>query len=70
VVTELEDDNEREYGGEGEPWPGSFDRMANQEKAWKQYGFHAVDAEQDDCDREDDDPKEAKQQLPEMTRCA
>jgi hypothetical protein len=28
------------------------------------------DREQDDCDREDDDPNEAKQQAPEMCPCA
>ncbi len=43
--------------------------MINQEKSWRQRGlcdFPAVDAEVDDCDREDDDPDEAKQQPPEM----
>jgi hypothetical protein len=39
--------------------------MTDQGKAWRQtfYAVYSgVDAEQDDCDREDDDPGEAKQQ--------
>jgi len=43
--------------------------MTDQGKAWRQtfYAVYSgVDGEQDDCDREDDDPGEAKQQPPEM----
>jgi hypothetical protein len=47
----------------GEPSLGSFDRMTNQEKSWKQRfnssNWHAGnDAELDDADREDSDPAE------------
>lgn len=35
VMNELEDDDEREDGGEAEPSIGCFDRMNNQEKSWK-----------------------------------
>ena len=69
VMTELEDDDDREELGDDEPSLGSFDRMTNQEKSWRTqsiWAFPAVDAEQDDCDREDVDPDEAKQQPPEM----
>jgi len=48
---------------------GLFDWMTDQGKAWRQtfYAVYSgVDAEQDDCDRKDDDPGEAKQQPPEM----
>lgn len=72
-MTELEDDDDREDVGDDEPSLGSFDRMTNQEKSWRTqspWAFPAVDAEQDDCDREDDDPNEDKQQPPEMTPCA
>jgi hypothetical protein len=72
VMTELEEDD-REDVGDDEPSLGSFDRMTNQEKSWRVqslWAFPAVDAEQDDYDREDDDPNEAKQQPPEMTPCA
>ncbi|WP_213290771.1 hypothetical protein [Bradyrhizobium sp. sGM-13] len=37
---------------------GSFDRITNQDKAWRfqhLWAFSAVDAEQDAADREDDD---------------
>ncbi|MBR0685300.1 hypothetical protein JQ594_05195 [Bradyrhizobium manausense] len=42
-----------------EPSLGSFDRMTNQDKAWRQIGSWCAgsDLEQDDCDREDDDGK-------------
>ena len=69
---ELEDDV-REDVGDDEPSLGSFDRMMDQSKSWRTqslWAFPAVDAEQDDCDREDDDPNEDKQQPPEMTPCA
>jgi hypothetical protein len=52
-----------------EPSLGSFDRITDQDKAWRQqslWAFPAIDGEQDDADREDDDPNEAKQQPPEM----
>jgi hypothetical protein len=61
VSRELEDDDDREQVGDDEPSLGSFDRMTNQDKAWRQqslWAFPAVDAEQDDADREDDDPRE------------
>jgi hypothetical protein len=58
---DLEDD-EREIPEDSEPSLGSFDRMTNQEKSYRQrFGFGAdyeADAELDDCDREDDDPAE------------
>jgi hypothetical protein len=62
VMTELEDEHDgREPDQDGEPslgWTGSgvFGR--------------GDDTELDDCDREDDDPDEAKQQAPEMCPCA
>jgi len=54
----LDDECEPE---ETEPSLGSFDRVMNQDRAWRCGGF-VVDLEQDDSDREDDDPDEAKQQ--------
>jgi hypothetical protein len=66
VATELEqEDGNDEPEGHDELSLGSFDRLMNQEKAWRQqslWDFPAVDGEVDDCDREDDDPDEAKQQ--------
>lgn len=53
---------------ETEPSLGSLDRAINQDRAWR--GDYSADLEQDDCDREDDDPDEAKQQAPEMSPCA
>ena len=54
VMTELEDDDEREEGGDSEPSIGSFDRMTNQEKSWKRRGnvTAEVDTEADDSDDE------------------
>lgn len=52
-----------------EPSLGSFDRMTNQEKAWRTqslYAYPAVDGEHDDCDSEDADPDECKLQPAEM----
>jgi len=46
---------------ETEPSLGSLDRVVNQDRAWCGHGYFA-DLELDDCDREDDDPDEAKQQ--------
>jgi hypothetical protein len=68
VVNELEGDDDREEVGDREPSLGSFDRMINQEKSYRQAFCAAgdTDAEQDDCDREDDDPDEAKDQPLEM----
>jgi hypothetical protein len=64
---ELEDDGDREAVGDDEPSLGSFDRMMNQEKSYRQtFGEADIDGEQHDADREDDDPDEAKQQPPEM----
>ena len=44
--------------------------MMDQSKAWRTSGslwaYPPLDAEVDDCDREDDDPNEAKQQPLEM----
>jgi hypothetical protein len=61
-------------GEDAEPSLGSFDRMIDQSKAWRTSGslwaHPPLDAEVDDCDREDDDPNEAKQQPLEMTSCA
>ncbi|MFK4382911.1 hypothetical protein [Bradyrhizobium sp. USDA 223] len=42
-----------------EPSLGSFDRLVDQEHAWR--GGYFADLEQDDCDREDDDPAEASE---------
>jgi hypothetical protein len=50
--------DECEVPEDAEPSLGSFDRMVDQEKAWKQVSSWGVDYEQDDCDREDDDPAE------------
>jgi hypothetical protein len=63
---EPEDDGE---GEDTEPSLGSFERLMNQEKSWRQqslWAFPAVEGEVDDCDREDCDPNEAKQQPAEM----
>jgi hypothetical protein len=54
VMTEPEDDDDRELVGDEEPSLGSFDQMANQEKSWKQRDVTCdVDAE---LDTADDDP--------------
>ena len=60
---ELEDsidDNPQGEGGDDEPSLGSFDRMADQSKAWTSRDPMAAmrDGEQDDCDHEDSDPAE------------
>lgn len=72
VMTELEEQDEREEGGDSEPSLGSFDRMTNQEKSYRQVSVWCLplDLEADDCDREDGDPDEAMQQAPEMCPCA
>jgi hypothetical protein len=46
-------------------------RVVNQKNSYRQFGwwFPGCDLEQDDCDREDDDPDEAKRQSPEMCPC-
>ena len=56
-------------GEDAEPSLGSFDRMTDQSKSWRQvsiWAFPEVDGEVDDCDREDCDPNEEKQQPPQM----
>jgi len=64
VSREMEDsidDNPHDDEGEAEPSLGSFDRMADQSKAWRQQAgelCYSADAEQDDCDHEDSDPAE------------
>lgn len=56
VMTELEDDDEREDGGDAEPSLGSFDRITDQEKSNRQVSTWCLppgsDLEHDDCDRE------------------
>lgn len=52
VLTELEDDDDREEVGDGEPSLGSFDRVTNQEKSWRGNGVADVDAELDAADEE------------------
>jgi hypothetical protein len=62
----CDDDGE---GEDAEPSLGSFDRMTDQSKAWRQcsvWAYPTLDGEQDDCDGEDADPDEEKQQPPEM----
>ena len=44
--------DECEIPEDAEPSLGSFDRMLDQEKAWKQVSSWGVDYEQDDCDAE------------------
>lgn len=56
VMTELEEDDDREEGGDAEPSLGSFDRITDQEKSYRQVSFWCLpsggDLEQDDCDSE------------------
>jgi len=57
---ELEPEDEAD-DSETEPSLGSFDRMADQSKAWQQTAGElcfSIDAEQDDADDEDSDPAE------------
>ena len=57
---EREPDDEADES-ELEPSLGSFDRMADQSKAWRQSAGElcfSMDAEQDDADNEDSDPTE------------
>jgi hypothetical protein len=57
---ELEPDDEGD-DSDIEPSLGSFDRMADQSKAWRQSAGElcfSIDAEQDDADNEDGDPAE------------
>ncbi len=65
IDASAEDAEETDEDGPGEdlePSLGSFDRITNQGDAWRQGsgGWHAfeVDAEKDDCDKEDSDPAE------------
>jgi hypothetical protein len=58
-----------EDGGDTEPSLGSFDRMMDQSKAWRQVSGElcfSVDAEQDDCDNEDG-VKYTRTKIPEQT---
>jgi hypothetical protein len=69
MAIDCKPEDEDGVGEDAEPSLGSFDRMTDQSKAWQQrseWAFLACDAEQDDCDREDDDPNEAKRHPPEM----
>jgi len=50
--------DECEIPEDAEPSLGAFDRMVDQEKAWKQVSSWGVDYEMDDCDKEDADPAE------------
>ena len=55
VMTEREDNDDREDGADGEPSLGSFDRMSDQIKAWSTRSIYAeieVDAEHDTADAE------------------
>lgn len=52
VMTELEDDDDREEVGDAEPSLGSFDRLTNQEKSWRALGGADLDAESDTSDDE------------------
>jgi hypothetical protein len=55
---ELEGVDEDGPGEDTEPSLGSFDRMTDQSKSWRQghlWDVAEVDAEQDEADREDDD---------------
>ncbi len=66
VMTERELEEEGD-DADHEPALGAFDRMTDQDRAWRtvQGEFIAgTDAEVDDCDREDDDPDEARDQPP------
>jgi hypothetical protein len=56
VMTEPEDDDDREEVGDSEPSLGSFDRMTNQEKSWRRL-FSEFIAEVDaELDQADDEP--------------
>jgi hypothetical protein len=62
-LDETDNHMEREPGDESELEPslGSFDRMTDQSKAWRQSAGElcfSIDAEQDDADNEDSDPAE------------
>jgi hypothetical protein len=56
------DDDPCDGESDFEPSLGSADRLSNQIHAWKNSGWGDVDCEQDDSDREDADPDEAKLQ--------
>ena len=69
----MEEDDDREQVGDDEPSLGSFERMTNQDNAWRTQSlgaFPAVDGEVDDCDREDADLDECNLQPPALTPCA
>jgi hypothetical protein len=52
VMTELEDDDDREPVADEEPSLGSFDRVTNQEKSWRAMSAADLDAELDTSDDE------------------
>jgi hypothetical protein len=52
VTTELEDDDDREEGGDSEPSLGNLDRITDQEKSWRPVGGADLDAELDTSDDE------------------
>jgi hypothetical protein len=55
VMTEFEEDGELEDVGDSEPSLGSFDRMVNQEKSYRQVlaeNIPGIDAELDEADSE------------------
>lgn len=56
------DDGPCDEDTDAEPSLGSFDRMSDQIKAWARCAWGDIDLEQDDADREDSDPDEAKDQ--------
>ena len=60
------DDGGCDEDTDAEPSLGSFDRLSNHLHAWEHRGWGDVDLEQDDADREDADPDEAKDQQPVM----
>lgn len=65
VMTELEEQDECEEGGDTEPSLGSFDRVTNQEKSYRVVSAWCLppgcELEADDCDAEDSDPAEASE---------
>ncbi len=56
VTTELEDDDDREEVGDNEPSLGSFDRLTDQEKSWRQGGLWEVPEIDAELDTSDDEP--------------
>jgi hypothetical protein len=56
VMTELEDDDDREEVGDDEPSLGSFDRMTDQSKSWRRGGLWEVPEVDAELDTGDDEP--------------